>query len=160
MRTLLHNDRGSAMVMALFFITALAFTATIIVWVSSSGRRSAHNDYSHVRSFSASDAGSEWAINWIRLERTPPAIVEVDPVTLDQYVVRDTSFTYMAADESYRVEVKHSLGAGGIVQMRHRPGWDASWRDFEYILDSYGNSTTNSETRIEVRAARLYRISY
>lgn len=159
MRTLLHNERGNALVIALFFITALSLTATIIVWVTTSGRRSSQNDYSHVRSFYASDAGSEWAINWIRLERTPPPVVELDPVTLDQYVVRDTSFTYLAADESYRVEVKHSL-VGGVVQMRHRPGWDASWRDFGYVLDSYGNSTTNSETRIEVRADRLYRISY
>ena len=61
MRAILHNERGTAMVAALFFITALSLTATIIVWITSSERRSSHNEYSHVRSFYASDAGSEFA---------------------------------------------------------------------------------------------------
>ncbi len=159
MRAILHNERGTAMVAALFFITALSLTATVIVWVTSSERRSSHNEYSHVRSFYASDAGSEFAINWIRMRMTPPPITSVDPVTLDQYVKSDSTYTYVASDESYRVDIKHRLN-GGVIVMRHRPGWDASWRDFEYIIDSYGSSVTNANARIEVQAARLYRISY
>ena len=160
MRSLLRNEHGTALVAALFFITALSLTATVIVWVTGTERRVSHNEYSHVRSFYASDAGSEQAINWIRLQQIPPAVVEVDPNTNDQYVKRETDYTYPLSDHSYKVEVKHRLDAGGNVRLRPRPGWDNSWVDFEYVVDSFGASVTEANTRIEVQAARLYRLDY
>lgn len=160
MRSTLHNEHGTALVAALFFITALSLTATVIVWVTGSERRVSHNEYSHVRSFYASDAGSETAINWIRLQQVPPAVVEIDPQTSDQYVKRDNSYTYLYSDHSYKVEVKHRLDASGNLRLRPRPGWDNSWVDFEYVVDSFGSSVTEANTRIEVQAARLYRLDY
>jgi len=158
MRSLLRNEHGTALVATLFFITALSLTATVIVWVTGSERRVSHNEYSHVRSFYASDAGSEQAINWIRLQTVPPAVVEVDGS--DQFVKRESDYTYMYTDHSYKVEVKHRLDAGGNVRLRPRPGWDNSWVDFEYVVDSFGASVTEANTRIEVQAARLYRLDY
>ena len=158
MRSILRNEHGTALVAALFFITALSLTATVIVWVTGSERRVSHNEYSHVRSFYASDAGSEQAINWIRLQTVPPAVVEIDGT--DQFVKREVDYTYMYSDHSYKVEVKHRVDAGGNITMRPRPGWDNSWVDFEYVVDSFGASVTEANTRIEVQAARLYRLDY
>ena len=158
MRSILRNEHGTALVAALFFITALSLTATVIVWVTGSERRVSFNEYSHVRSFYASDAGSEQAINWIRLQPVPPAVVEIDGT--DQFVKREINYTYMYSDHSYKVEVKHRIDAGGNIPLRPRPGWDNSWVDFEYVVDSFGASVTEANTRIEVQAARLYRLDY
>jgi len=155
MKTLIKNDKGTALVAALFFITALSLTATVIVWVTSSERRVSHNEYSHVRSFFSSDAGSETAINWLRLLQIAPVAVADNG---EQYVNKQTSYTALQSDHQYRFDVKHKLGAGGTTVVRYRPGWSSDWRDIEYVIDSYGESVQQSETRIEVQAARLFQL--
>src|SRR5262245_18079799 len=72
MRNLVRNDRGSALVTALFFITGLTAIATIIVFVTGAERKVAHNEYTHMRAFNSSDAGIERAINWLRFQVFPP----------------------------------------------------------------------------------------
>ena len=157
MKALLTNERGTALVAALFFITALSLTATVIVWTTSSERRSSFNEFSHVRSFYSADAGTEQAINWLRLQPSPPAPVLDDGT--DLYVKVDSSYTYIEQHHKFRVDVKHKL-EGGQVKLRHRPGWDNSWMDFEYTVDSFGSGATQSDAQIEVQAARLFRIDY
>jgi hypothetical protein len=155
MNTLIKNDKGTALVAALFFITALSLTATVIVWVTSSERRVSHNEYSHVRSFFASDAGSETAINWLRrLPMAPPAVAQDG----EQWVNRQADYTAMHTDHQYRFDVKHKLDSGGSMTVRYRPGWSTDWRDLEYVVDSFGTSATTSESRIEVQAARLFQL--
>jgi Tfp pilus assembly protein PilX len=154
MRTTINNNRGTALVAALFFITALSLTATVIVWVTSSERRVSHNEYSHVRSFFSSDAGSETAIAWLRALQIPPVPTVEDG---EQWVRREADYTMLQSDHEYRYDIKHKLDAGGSITLRHRPGWDNSWVDYEYVVDSFGNSVQQSQTRIEVQAARLFK---
>ncbi|MDH3198978.1 MAG: hypothetical protein OEO21_12145 [Candidatus Krumholzibacteria bacterium] len=155
MKTLIKNDKGTALVAALFFITALSLTATVIVWVTSSERRVSHNEYSHVRSFFSSDAGSETALNWLRrLQMAPVAVLEDG----EQWVNRQADYTAMYEDHQYRFDVKHKLDAGGSMTLRYRPGWSTDWRDLEYVVDSFGTSATDTESRIEVQAARLFQL--
>ena len=149
MLTTLRNDKGTALVAALFFITALAVTATVIVWVTGSERRVSFNEYSHARSFYASDAGAETAINWVRTRPIPPMIVDAEEnfvATLDDYIdVED--------DHKYKYDVK-------FERVRFRPGWSREYLDFDYTIDSKGSSVQESNTRIEVRTSRLFRQGY
>jgi hypothetical protein len=149
MLTAIHNNKGTAMVATLFFITALAITATVIVWVTGSERRVSHNEYTHSRAFYSSDAGSETAINWIRTRQFPPDIIDAD----NKYVENLTDYTDLYSDHKYKYNVKFD-------RVRFRPGWSKEYLDFDYTIDSQGASVQGSTTRIEVRTSRLFRQGY
>jgi len=145
----IRNDQGTALVATLFFITALAITATIIVWVTGSERRVSHNEYTHTRSFYASDAGSETAINWIRTRQIPPPIIDAT----EKFVANENDYTYISSDHSYQFDVRFD-------RVRFRPGWSREYLDFDYTIDSRGASVQQSSSRIEVRTSRLFRQGY
>ena len=149
MLTTIRNNRGTALVATLFFITALAVTATVIVWVTGSERRVSHNEYTHTRSFYASDAGAETAINWIRTQQIPPRIVD----TAEKLVVDQDDYTYLQSDHKYQFDVRFD-------RVRFRPGWSREYLDFDYTIDSRGASVQESSARIEVRTSRLFRQGY
>ena len=133
MLTTIRNNKGTALVATLFFITALAVTATVIVWVTGSERRVSHNEYTHTRSFYASDAGSETAINWIRTRQIPPRIVD----TAENFVVDQDDYTYLQSDHKYKFDVRFD-------RVRFRPGWSREYLDFDYTIDSRGASVQES----------------
>ena len=149
MLTTIRNNRGTALVATLFFITALAVTATVIVWVTGSERRVSHNEYTHTRSFYASDAGAETAINWIWTQQIPPRIVD----TAEKLVVDQDDYTYLQSDHKYQFDVRFD-------RVRFRPGWSREYLDFDYTIDSRGASVQESSARIEVRTSRLFRQGY
>lgn len=149
MITTLRNEKGSALVAALFFITALAVTATVIVWVTGSERRVSFNEYTHVRSFYASDAGSETAINWIRIQPMPPAIVDAE----EKFVRTLADYDNIETDHKYKYDVRFD-------RVRFRPGWSRDFLDFDYTIDSKGSSVQESSSRIEVRTSKLFRQGY
>lgn len=145
----IRNDKGTALVATLFFITALSVTATVIVWVTGSERRVSHNEYTHTRSFYASDAGSETAINWIRTQQIPPRIID----TAEKFVANQDDYTYLQSDHKYKFDVRFD-------RVRFRPGWSREYLDFDYTIDSRGASVQESSARIEVRTSRLFRQGY
>jgi Tfp pilus assembly protein PilX len=148
----LRNDQGTALVATLFFITALAITATVIVWVTGSERRVSHNEYTHARSFYASDAGAETAINWIRTQQIPPPIIDTE----EKFVANEDEYQELLndhADHKYKYDVRFD-------RVRFRPGWSREYLDFDYTIDSKGASVQESSTRIEVRTSRLFRQGY
>jgi Tfp pilus assembly protein PilX len=145
----IRSDQGTALVVTLFFITALAITATVIVWVTGSERRVSHNEYTHARSFYASDAGAETAINWIRTQQIPPPIINNE----EQFVANEVDYTDITADHKYKFDVRFD-------RVRFRPGWSREYLDFDYTVDSKGASVNNASARIEVRTSRLFRQGY
>lgn len=145
----IRSDRGTALVATLFFITALAITATVIVWVTGSERRVSHNEYTHARSFYSSDAGAETAINWIRTQQVPPPIIEPQ----ERLVANEDEYTDIQADHKYKYDVRFD-------RVRFRPGWSREYLDFDYTIDSNGASVNNAQSRIEVRTSRLFRQGY
>ena len=149
MLTTIRNNKGTALVATLFFITALAVTATVIVWVTGSERRVSHNEYTHTRSFYASDSCAETAINWIRTRQIPPRIVD----TAEKLVVNQDDYTYLQSDHKYQFDVRFD-------RVRFRPGWSREYLDFDYTIDSRGASVQESSARIEVRTSRLFRQGY
>jgi hypothetical protein len=149
MLTTLRNEKGTALVVALFFITALAVTATVIVWVTGSERRVSFNEYTHARSFYASDAGSETAINWVRTQPVPPAIINAE----EKFVASLDEYDNIEDDHKYKYDVI-------FERVRFRPGWSREYLDFDYTIDSKGSSVQESSSRIEVRTSRLFRQGY
>ncbi len=145
----LRSEKGTALVAALFFITALAVTATVIVWVTGSERRVSYNEYSHARSFYASDAGTERAINWVRTRPMPPPIINSE----ENFVSSMDDFYNMEDDHKYKFDVRFD-------RRRFRPGWSREYLDFDYTIDSRGASVQESSSRIEVLASRLFRQGY
>jgi hypothetical protein len=156
MRALLRNEEGSALVAALFFIIALTLTATVVVWVTSGERRISFNDYAHARSFYASDAGTESAVNWLRFEVAqdfPPTPDTDDKVN----IMADPEVMYN--DHSFQFDIEQKQNASGTVG-RHAPGFETggTYRFIyvDYLVDSEGTSDVESSARIEVQAARLF----
>ena len=151
-----RNEKGSALVATLFFITALAVTATVIVWVTGTERRVSHNEYTYTRSFYASDAGAETAINWIRVQPIPPPIVDMAELfveSMDDYNNIENDPENPTNDHKYQYDVRFD-------RVRFRPGWSREYLDFDYTIDSRGASVNQSSARIEVRTSRLFRQGY
>ena len=76
MRSTLNNESGFAMVVALSFVLGLGLLAVIVMAVSSSEKTTAFNEYTYTRSFYAADAGGEAAINWLRIQGSPPGLLD------------------------------------------------------------------------------------
>ena len=156
----IRNEKGTALVATLFFITALSVTATVIVWVTSSERRVSHNEYTYTRAFYASDAGAETAINWIRIQDTPPPIIDYENQfvdSMDDYSTIKENPESTTDDHRYQYDIEY-------IKMVSRPGWASEagggYFDFEYEIDSRGASVNQSSTRIQVQASRLFKQGY
>lgn len=152
----IRNERGTALVATLFFITALTVTATVIVWVTGSERRVSHNEYTYARSFYSSDAGAETAINWIRIQQIPPSIIDVQEKfveTMNDYTDIEADPDNPTNDHKYQYDIRFD-------RVRFRPGWSREYLDFDYTIDSRGASVNSSSARIEVRTSRLFRQGY
>jgi hypothetical protein len=150
----MRNDSGSALVTALFFITGLTVAAAIIAMLATSEKRIAQNEYTHVRSFNASDAGTEEAINWLRLRQSPPRVVDDQTNAvreLDDYSQLYKSGNYEENKYKYDIE---------FDRVRFRPGWSREYLDFDYTIDSEGASSQESSAEVEVQASRLFRQGY
>jgi hypothetical protein len=153
MVNVIRNERGSAMVTALFFIIGLTVTAAIVVMVATSEHHVAHNEYTHVRSFYSSDAGGEEAINWIRTS---------DPVSL--FAANGTSVhklnTYShlnVAGSTENNEYKYDIKASG---KGHATGYSSEYSMLKCTVDSDGLSAQKSETNVELETSRLVHVEY
>lgn len=152
----IRNEKGTALVATLFFITALTVTATVVVWVTGSERRVSHNEYTYTRSFYASDAGAETAINWVRIQPVPPRIIDIQ----ERFVESMTDYTAIEDDPDHPTD-DHKYQYDVIFdRVRFRPGWSREYLDFDYTIDSRGASANQSSARIEVRTSRLFRQGY
>lgn len=144
----LRNERGSAMVMALGVLAALAVLAFVIMGVVVSEKRTQLSEYSHTRSFNTADAASEAGINWIRHQPSPPELVD----TLNHVFVRDTMVTLNGSNR-YAFDVS-------FVRKRHRPGWTVEYKDYEFLVAADGLSAQQSRAAVDLGATRLYREGY
>lgn len=148
MKRILANNEGYAMVVALSFITGLALLATIIVAVATSEKKTSFNDFTYSRSFYSADAGGEAAINWLRLQTSPPIKDNVNNVFVP------TGFDTLTADHKY----KHNVA---YTRKRPRAGWDfKQYKDFEYKVEADGSSVQQSEAEVELQVLRLFREGY
>jgi hypothetical protein len=155
MWTTVRNERGGALVTALFFITGLTAIAAIIVFITGSERQVAHNEYTHIRAFNSSDAGSEEGINFVRVLDEPPLDPDGTKI-LDQ----DTYTTLYDPNASTveQNEYQYDITLDG---MGFRPGWDQDRYIFgDFTVDAEGASAKASSSVIEVQATRRFETGY
>jgi Tfp pilus assembly protein PilX len=146
----MHNEKGSALVTTLFFLLGLAVTGAIIAGIASSERRVTNNEYTHTRSFNASDAGGEVGINWIRT-LNGPQLVPYNTVVQRLNSFDDLTTTYTDTENNaFRYDVTFD-------RRRFRPGWSREYKDYDFTIDSEGESSQESATVIQVQASRLFR---
>jgi len=148
MKRVLGNENGYTMVLALSFITALALLAAIIVGVATTEKQTTANETTHARAFYSADAGGEHAVNWLRLQQSPPA--EVDGAG---HVFVPTGYTSLYGSNNYRYDITYR-------GKQWRPGWGIEYKDFQYEIEADGESASNSEAAVELNALRLYREGY
>ncbi len=143
-----RDERGSAMVLALGVLTVVAILAIIIIAVVVSEKRTSASAYAQDRAFYSADAATEAAVNWIRNQRSPAAIVDsVNTVGTSAGTVA------LATDHSYTFDVTY-------VRRQFRPGWSAEYKDYVYRIETEGTSAQQSQAALEVNATRLYREGY
>ena len=150
-----RNERGSALVTALFFITGLTVAAAVIAMVATSEKRTAQNEYTHTRSFYSSDAGTEAAINWVRerdINDPPIRPDNGDPVQeLNSYVDLQGG--------SYNQDNRYKYGVD-LDSKRTRPGWDVKYKDYNFTIDADGASAGTSSSQVEAQVTRLFHEGY
>jgi Tfp pilus assembly protein PilX len=142
------NERGSVMVLVLGVLAVLAALAVIAVSIVSSDKWTAFSEYTHSRAFYSADAASEAGINWIRLQATPPPVVDGQ-----NHVRVAGGFTALTGDHSYKSDIQY-------VRKHFRPGWSVEYKDYEYVIEADGASAKQSAAAVDVRAMRLYREGY
>lgn len=151
MRSTLSNESGFAMVVALAFVFGLGLLAVIVMAVSSTEKNTAFNDYTYTRSFYAADAGGEAAVNWLRIQGSPPGLIDVN-----KHVHLPSGYenlnTYKS-DHQYKFDITY-------IRKRLRPGWSVEYKDFEYEIESDGASVRDAESEVEVNALRLFKEGY
>ncbi len=154
MISMFRDERGTAMVTTLFFIIGLTVAAAVIAMVTTSEKRVAHNEYKHSRSFYSSDAGSESAINWLRLRTSPPTIVDAGT----RAVVKQNQYTDITlANHTETNKFKYDTI---YDRARYRPGFSKEYRDLDYTINATGASVSGSSALVEVQASRLFKLEY
>ncbi len=151
MWTFVRNDRGGALVTALFFITGLTAIASIIVFITGSERKVAHNEYTHARAFNSSDAGSEDAINWVRF-----TLAEIPLVADDTKMVDQTAYTDLTDPNAYSQEENKFQYDVEFDEFSFRFGDETRYVWCDFTLESEGASAKESSSMIEVQASRRF----
>jgi hypothetical protein len=151
-----RNEKGSALVTALFFITGLTVAAAIIAMVATSEKRTVQNEYTHSRSFYSSDAGTEAAINWIRerpIDSAPfPAGNLPGSVTqVNNYIDLHGGPNDLSNKYKYGVDLNTLSPA---------TGYDLSYRNFNFTIDADGAAAGGSNAAVQSQVTRLFRIAY
>jgi hypothetical protein len=148
MKHTLKDNKGVAMITALAIITCLALLAVVIVSVSILEKKTTFNEYTTMRSFNSADAGTEAAVNWLRIQGYPPALLDAD-----KHVYIPSDYSALSDDHKYQFEITYD-------RKRIRPGWSIHYKDFEYDVVALGESVQESESEIALHARRLFKEGY
>lgn len=134
------NREGFAMVTTLLMVLVLSVMAVGVVWIATAEKKTVFAESVHVRSVFSADAGSEAAINFIRLADTPPA---------DQVVAQTT----IVGSQTYNFNTLHTGKSP-------RPGWEMGYVDYDYRINSQGTASTMGESAVQVSVSRLFKEGY
>jgi hypothetical protein len=148
MHSLMKDERGNAMVIALAFITILALLAAVVANVATSEKKTTFNETMHAQAFYSADAGGEAAINWIRFQARPPLQLDNEGT-----VFAPAGYSRLQDKDQYKYGVQYE-------GKQFRPGWSHEYKDFRYEVESDGASAARSAAEIEVNVLRLYREGY
>jgi Tfp pilus assembly protein PilX len=148
MKDFLRDERGSALLLSIGVLVILAAIAVVIVSIAVSEKKSQFATLTQSRAFYSADAAGEAGINWIRIQNSPPSHLDAQ-----KHVYIAGSYTPLSADHSYKCDVT-------FVTKSPAYGWDADYKNFEYLIDGSGTSVQQSDAAIQVNATRLFREGY
>ena len=143
-----NNERGAAMVLVLGVLATLAVLALVVMGVTVSEKRTQFTEYANNRSFYSADAAGEAGVAWIRVQPSPPSIVDAQ-----NHVSVSAAYTNLSPDHRYKYDVK-------FVRKRFRPGWSTEYKDYEYVVEANGASVQQAQAAVELGASRLFREGY
>jgi hypothetical protein len=144
----LNNNRGAALIVTLMMIAGLTIIAGVIVAVTATDKKVGLNESTHMRSFYAADAGGEAAVNWLRIQNSPPGFL--DPT---KHVYLGSGMQDLGHNHKYDFDVQY-------VRKRLRPGWSHEYKDFDYTVEAQGESVNKSTSELELRTSRLFKEGY
>jgi hypothetical protein len=139
---------GFAMVTTLLVVLILSVLAVGVAWIAGSEKKTSFAEGVHVRSVYAADAGSEAAINFIRLSEVPPAIFDFSDNTV--HIVGSTS---LEGSSSYEYAVRFGSKSP-------KPGWGTEYLDFDYMVTARGTASRLGQSGVQLVASRLYKEGY
>lgn len=141
------NREGFALVTTLLIILVLSVLAVGIAWLASSEKKTSFAESVHVSSVFSADAGGEAGINFIRMAAAPPSYAGADKV------VNVQGTTAIEGTQTYNYDAR-------MLGRTPRIGWEGSYADFDYAIESHGTASTNGEATIQLVASRLFKLGY
>jgi hypothetical protein len=142
------NRQGFAMATTLLIILVLSVIALGAAWLATTEKRTSFAESVHLEALFSADAGGEAAVNFIRLNETPPPITEFVNMT-----VMNQGETVLQGDQSYDYICR-------FVAKRPRPGWGLEFLDYDYEVVANGEAASKGRSAVQLLASRLYREGY
>lgn len=139
---------GFALATTLLIVLVLSVIAVGAAWLASSERKTSFAEGVHMEAIFSADAGTEDAINFLRLREEPPAIL--DPVDNE---VRDQGRTGLQGTQAYAYNCRY-------LRKMPRPGWGIEYLDYDYGVLSSGAAAREGRSDVRVVASRLFREGY
>lgn len=139
---------GFAMATTLLIVLVLSVIAVGAAWLASSERKTSFAEGVHMEALFSADAGTEDAINFLRLSEEPPPIVDF----VDNEV-RDQGRTALQGTQAYDYRCRY-------LRKQPRPGWGIEYLDYDYSVMSSGAASREGRSDVQVVASRLFREGY
>ena len=142
------NREGFAMVTTLLVVLILSVLAVGVAWIASSEKKTTFAESVHVRSVYSADAGSEAAINFIRLSDVPPSYQD-----FATKLVRNQGQTGLQGSQTYDYRAF-------FLRRLPKAGWGFEYLDYDYRINAHGTASRLGESGVELIVSRLYREGY
>jgi len=142
------NREGFALVTTLLMVLVLSVLAVGLVWMASSEKKVSFAEQVHIASQFSADAGGEAGINFVRLEESPPRIIDFATRT-----VRNQGETNVSGSQNYDYDAFY-------LDKSPRPGWGVDYLNYNYQINSTGSAATNGRSDVQLVVGRLYREGY
>lgn len=143
-----RKREGFALVSVLLVVLVLSVLAVGVAWLAGSEKKTSFAESVHLRSVMSADAGSEAAINFIRMSETPPQIVDFADNS-----VQAVGTTTLQGSQSYNYECWFDT-------KQLKPGWGFSYLDYTYRIRSQGTASLQGESGVGVVVSNLYKEGY
>ncbi len=145
----LRESRGGfALASTLLIILVLAVLAVGAAWLASSERRTSQAESVHLRALFAADAGTESAINFLRLSDDPPVIFDIA-----SGAVRTEANTTVQGTQAFDYTCS-------FERKRPKAGWGMEYLDYDYTVTATGAAGRAGQSGVRIVASRLFRDGY
>lgn len=139
---------GFALVTTLLMVLVLGVIAIGVVWIANSEKKTSFAQQVHVTSVFSADAGGEAGINFVRVADSPPQIQDFGTMS-----VGSTGDTGLHGSQTYEYDCQY-------VQKRPKPGWGVDYLDYDYRINSHGESGQDGQSDVAVVVSRLFKEGY